>query len=127
MRPDPEFPAIGGDDPDPEGTVRARIARLTAAEYDPKLESDDLDDLVGIATIPDEAGRNPTDTDWVETYDINRAVQMGWEIKAARAAGDFRFEEDNQAFYREHVFSHCRDMAKRYNRRAVYVPVRTDV
>jgi len=105
-----------------EVEVRERIKRLCAAAYDPELDDGDVDILVRQAKMPDLYGRMPADVDWEATWDINYAVMTGWDIKGAKAAGDFRFEEDQQVFYREQVARHCQAMSKRYNRRAINVP-----
>lgn len=102
-----------------EQRFRARVRRLTAYDYEPKLTDADIDDLVEMSRRPDALGRLPSETGWIPTYDLAVAVSNGWETKAARAAGDFRFEEDNQVFYREQVADHCMKMAKRWNRRMV--------
>jgi hypothetical protein len=106
-----------------EDQIRRRIYRLTAADYDPQLTADDLDDMVQIARRADSAGREYGDEDWEPTYDVNAACYSGWMTKAARAAGDFRFEEDNQGFYREQVYRHCVQQAARFNRGVVAVPM----
>ena len=102
--------------------AKAQIARVCAATYDPQLDDEDLTHLVNTCKRYDVDGRAPDDAEWVPTFDLNYAYAQGWEIKAGRAAGDFRFEEDNQGFYREQVYRHCRQQADRYNRRAVQVP-----
>ena len=99
-----------------EAEARAEIERLTAHDYDPKLETTDIDTLVAIAA-----------TDDPEVWNTKRGIASGWETKAARAAGDFRFEEDNQSFYREQVYRACKEMAKRYSRDLVQVPLTTDM
>jgi hypothetical protein len=98
-----------------EAEARARIERLTAADYDPVLETADVDVLMEIAA-----------TDDPEVWNTYRALGAGWEIKAGRAAADFRFEEDNQSFYREQVYRACAERAKRYNRHLVTVPMITE-
>jgi hypothetical protein len=74
-----------------------------------------------LARRADADGILPSEDGWTPTYDLNVAVSQGWETKAARAAGDFRFEEDNQVFYREQIHAHCRAQADRWNRRLVVV------
>ena len=105
-------------------SCKTTITNLCAAEFDPKLADADLEWLVDESRIPDETGYSISDPLYEETFDAYYGVMRGWELKAARAAGDFRFEEDNQVFYREQVAQHCMNMAKRYNRRLKVV---TDV
>jgi hypothetical protein len=112
---------IGDDTGSAETKARNRIRRLCAADHEPILTDADVDDLVEMARRPDVNGVMPTEDGWIPTFDIFYAVSSGWDTKAANAAGDFRFEEDNQVFYREQVVAHCLAMAKRYNRRMVVV------
>jgi hypothetical protein len=104
-------------------TPKQQLSRLCAADYDPKLTSDELDVILESAQRPDAEGYVPGDIGYTVTYDMNAAIGSGWETKAGRAAADFRFEEDNQSFYREQVYRACAERAKRYNRRLVQVPM----
>ena len=106
-----------------EAVVRARIESLTAHDFDPVLNPADIDDLMVIAKRQDENGNNPDDPEWEPTWAVRAAVRQGWEIKAARASAGFRFEEDNQGFYREQVYRACREMADRYKSQMVAVEV----
>jgi len=98
-----------------EAQARARIEHLTAADYFPELTSDEVDGLMLVAA-----------TDDPEVWNTYRAIGAGWEIKAGKVAGDFRFEEDNQSFYREQVYRACAERAKRYNRHLVTVAMTTE-
>lgn len=105
-----------------ETEVRATIESLCAASFEPTLETTDLDMCVAATKINDADGNSPDDDAWTPTFYINRGVSKGWEIKAAKAASDFRFEEDNQSFYREQVYRACREQADRWNRQMIEVP-----
>lgn len=96
--------------------ARDRIARFTNATEYPELDADDLDELVMLARRSDADGVHFSDTDWTPTYDVYAAAALGWEIKAGKAAGDFRFAEDGQSFSREQVFEHCMQMAKTFRK-----------
>jgi len=106
-----------------ETEAKEVIGRLCAATYDPQLDNEDMDYLAEIARTPDINGTDVDDPAWIPTYNIKRAVAHGWETKAARAAGDFRFEDDSQSFYREQVYRACREQADRYSRDMVAVPM----
>lgn len=54
--------------------ARARISRLTAADREPTLDSDDLDQLVAGARRPDEDGNLP---DFYEAWTANMALAVG--------------------------------------------------
>ena len=70
-------------------------------------------------------------------YDIKSALDAlptppaPWEagrvltsaVPPGTAVLDFRFEEDNQSFYREHVYQHCRKQADRWGRGMIAVPI----
>lgn len=94
---------------------RERIERLTQASSYPELDDTDIDELLRLARRTDTDGVLPSESGWVATYDVNAAVSLGWEWKAGKAAGDFRFSTDGQAFNREQVFAHCMAMARRYS------------
>jgi len=111
-----------------ETEARERLGRLCAADHDPTLDTTDLNDCLTQAKRSDPMGRLPDEDGYEATWDMRYAASLGWELKAARAAGGFRFEEDTQVFYREQVFNHCEEMAKRYRRGASLVAlVNTEV
>lgn len=95
--------------------VRERIGRMVNADSYPELDDSDLDELLRLAQRPDTDGVIPSDSTWVPTYNLNAAAATGWEWKAAKASGDFRFSEDGQSFSREQVFEHCMRMARLYS------------
>lgn len=100
-----------------------RLKSMTQWDQDPVLDQDDIDDLLEQARVPDPAGVAIDDPAWDETLDLNYAASKGWELKAAKVANRFRFEEDNQVFHRNQIFDHCEAMAKRYGRGAIYARI----
>jgi len=72
----------------------------------------------GSATITDgdvvwvDAG-----SEWAPTWDLDYAAELGWEMKAGKAAGRFDFTTDGQTFRRGQVITHCNEMAARYRRK----------
>lgn len=100
-------------------TVKTRLARLCAATSEPVLEPEELDDLVAEAKRVDDAGRHPEDAAWVPTWDLHYAAALGWDLKAAKAAGSFDFETGGSAYRRSQVLRHCQEMARTHRRKVV--------
>jgi hypothetical protein len=102
-------------------TAKLRLQNMTAYDEDPVLADADLEGLLDDCRLTDSAGLLPDDPDWDPTWDLNFAASKGWDLKAGRVSGRFRFEEDNQVFHRNQIFDHCQAMSKRYGRGAVLV------
>lgn len=102
-----------------EPEARERIARLTAATYEPILEDADLDDLVALAKRPDADGNLPDADGWVATWDLNFAIAEGWAIKAGRASSDFTYSDDAGSYNRREVYDACVEREKHYRSRAL--------
>lgn len=102
-----------------EAEALERIARMTAATYEPVLEEGDLADLVELAKRSDRYGVLPDDDAWVPTWDLNYAAAEGWSIKAARASSDFTYSDDAGSYNRREVYDMCADREKHYRSRAL--------
>lgn len=102
-----------------EDEARERIARLTAATYEPILEEGDLDDLVALAKRPDVDGNLPSSSAWSPTWDLNYAIAEGWSIKAGRASSDFTYSDDAGSYNRREVYDACVEREKHYRSRAL--------
>lgn len=103
-----------------------RITIMTAAESDPVLSIDELDELVLMARRADRYGREISDADWIETYDLNAAAAEGWRWKAGKAASDVTFNTDGQGFSMSHLIAHCERMSRHYaGRTLTSIPVMT--
>ncbi len=62
---------------------------------------------------------------WAPTWDLDYAAELGWQMKAGRAAGRFDFTTDGQTFRRGQVITHCQQMAASFRRkRAGSAPIR---
>ena len=96
-------------------TALDRIRVLAAADYDPELNTIELESLLELyAQTEDEDGLPPSDEDWTPTYSrigLNRAVKAAFEVKAAKASGRFDFVTDGQTFNRSQVFKMLSMMA----------------
>lgn len=101
--------------------ARAALERRVASDMEPILTTVDLDELLSAARRPDRDGLLPSETGWTATYDLDAAAAAGWELKAARAAGNIDFGEDGQRFNESQVHAQCLEMAKLYRRGAASV------
>ena len=105
-------------------TARARLKSMVAADSASVLSADELSSLLSSVALMDSAGRVPTDTDWVPTYDLNRAAVEGWRWKAAKLIGAYDFQADGASYSRSQMLAHCEKMAAQYARGLVgSVPV----
>lgn len=95
-----------------------RLKRLCAAEVEPILSDSTVNQLLQDARIADSDGNLPGSTDWVETYDLYRAVAEGWSYKAAQVAADYTFAIDGQSFSRAQTFAHFREREAFFRKRS---------
>lgn len=70
--------------------------------------------LLDAYPMPDADGREPQDTDWVGTWDLNAAAAEGWRMKAGKVAGDFSFSADGSSYQKADVLAHCLEMEAKY-------------
>lgn len=90
--------------------ARTFLERATAAATKPALTSDEVMDLVVVASSLNDV----LETVYTGT-DLNRAAALGWQWKAGKVAGDFTTAlEGGMKFNREQVYAHCMDQAARY-------------
>lgn len=103
----------------------SRLRPMVAADVNPKLDSDELDELVVGARRDDAAGVAPDGAGWVETYDLNAAAAEGWRRKAGKVAPLYDFAIDNQRSEEGDVYTHCLSQAEHYARlQSSYVRLR---
>jgi len=89
-------------------------------DHDPKLQPDDVDQLLDMARGVDAEGRGPLEDEWDGAYGIRglyAALAEGWSIKAGLAADRFDFMTDGQRFQRSQVIDHCEAQADRWRRK----------
>lgn len=58
-----------------------------------------------------------TNTNWIETYDLNAAAAKVWGEKAAALTGEFDFRSDDQGFDRSQKFRQAKSMSLYYSAR----------
>lgn len=94
--------------------ARKYIERFTGWNYAPKLTEAEVDDLVLLARRPDAYGREPTDLNWVETYDVRAAAGIGWEWKLAKVVGGYDFTADGLTVSRSTMIDRIEREIERY-------------
>lgn len=89
-------------------------------DQEPYLDAAAVAELLRMARTVDASGLAPSDEDWTPTYSIQglyRAAAEGWDIKAAKASGNYDFTADGQTFRRSQVIDHCRAQAAIWRRK----------
>lgn len=110
-------------------TAWARLRAMTAADSAPTLAADELEALLAMSRLADSAGLAPSETDWVPTYDLNRAAAEGWRWKLGKLAGTaYDFTADGATFNRSQMVAHCKEMIAQYQRKlagsaVVFAPI----
>ena len=91
----------------------ARLRRLIAEPTTDNYSDADLEDAIERYPIDDIDGNEPTDSDWVASYDIYIAASSVWVEKAAAlaAAGTYDFTADDATFKRSQMIDHANQMA----------------
>jgi hypothetical protein len=105
-----------------EAQVRELIVRFTQADRQPTLSDAEIDELVQMSKRQDSSKRPPTDPAWEPTWNINAAVALGWEQKAARLATDFDIRSADQDLKRSQAYEMCLRQADRWKRRVTESP-----
>lgn len=87
---------------------------MVAADSEPTLEVDEVEDLLDLVKRADIHGLLPTDTDWIPTYDLNAAAAEGWRRKAGKVSGSNDFSVDGDSYSDSQQHAMCLEMAKSY-------------
>lgn len=98
--------------------VEAYITLHLQPSEDPILTNAELTAIVALASIADSEDRSPDDVDWEATYDVASAIAQGWEIKAAKVVGAYRFKDTGLELHRDQVHDHCLKQAALWRSRA---------
>jgi hypothetical protein len=78
--------------------ARDFLVLRTAADQEPVVTNANVETFLGQCKLADSAGRAPTDTAWVPTWDLNLAEAMIYERKAAMISQQVTFERDGSKF-----------------------------
>jgi hypothetical protein len=95
-------------------TALARLQRMVAYDVEPVLSVAECTDLLSMCKLLDSDGREPTDTNWEPTYDLNLGAAEGWRWKAGKAVSMYQFSADGGNYSRNQVLEHCVEMMKQY-------------
>lgn len=57
-------------------------------------------------------------SNYIPTYDLNRAAYEGWGMKAAKASSMISFTSDGATYHRDQYIENCEKMQRKYARNA---------
>lgn len=91
----------------------SRLRRLIAEPTPDNYSDADLEDVIERYPIDDSDGNEPSDSDWVATYDLFLSAAEVWTEKAATlvAAGAYDFTADDASFKRSQMYEQYTKMA----------------
>ena len=91
----------------------ARLRKLIAESTTNNYSDADLEDVIERYPIDDSDGNEPSDSDWVATYDLFTAAAECWTEKAAAlvAAGTYDFSADDASYKRSQMYDQYTKMA----------------
>lgn len=81
--------------------LRRMIAEPTASPYTDEI----LSETIELYPVMDADGFDPTDDEWVATYDLHAAAAELWEAKAAGLADHYDFSADDARFNRSQAYT----------------------
>lgn len=82
-----------------------------------------LADYIAIRWQHDDMGRDPVDSSWTATYDLNGAAADLWAEKLAELDGKFDFSADDGSFSRSQLVENAMKMCKHYKARSAPRPL----
>lgn len=97
--------------------ARTRLELAAATRQDPALDAAAVSSILDRARRADTTGRAPSDTGWVETYDVLAAAIEAWETKAGLAACRTDVEAAGVKSARSQIQQNCLQMAAMLRRR----------
>lgn len=91
----------------------ARLRKLIAEPTTDNYSDEDLETVIERYPIDDSEGNEPTDSDWVASYDVFLSAAEIWTEKAATltAAGAYDFTADDGTFKRSQMYDQYMKMA----------------
>jgi hypothetical protein len=86
------------------------VAEPTATTY-----SDvSLREYIERFSLMDSDGNDPTEIDWIPTYDLNAAAAEIWQEKAGMLAANYDVTVDTSTFNRSQAYENAQKMARHY-------------
>lgn len=98
----------------------ARVTLKSDASSEPEVTQNEVTQLALASRTADAAGLLPSEDDYEETYDINRAVAQVYDLKATRTAGKFDLTVDNQALARSQQHAHFVQQAQLWRSKVAF-------
>lgn len=112
----------------PGTMVQQELAMHLQPTLEPTLTQDEMDLILYKNRIMDINGITPDLEGWIPTYDMVAAVIMGWQVKAAKVAGNYQFADETLELHREQVIANCLKMAQEWSKRCIRaVPIKNDL
>lgn len=92
-----------------------KLKRMTAWLSTPTLSGDELQGLLDDYAVIDSEGIDPTDEDWIPTYNLRAAARQGWVLKMGKAADLISTDLDGDRMSADQIFEHCERMVRKYS------------
>ena len=99
--------------------ARDFLVLRTAADLEPVVTNANVETFLNECKLADSAGRAPTDTAWVPTWDLDLAEAMIYERKAAMIGQQVTFSRDGSKFDLTDRVQGYKDMAMKARRRRI--------
>ena len=93
--------------------IRRMISEPTEATY----TDEDIESLIDEYPVIDKDGKDPDETNWIPTYDLNAVAGDIWAEKASAISANFDFTADGATFNRSQVAKQYMDQARYYRSR----------
>lgn len=92
-----------------------KLSRMVDSCGEPKLSTEEVEDLLYQFRVADADGVLPGEADYVLTYSLRAAAREGWKLKAAKAAELQSTDLDGDRMSANQIFEHCERMVRRYS------------
>lgn len=99
--------------------ARDFLVLRTSADLEPVVTNANVETFLNECKLADSAGRAPTDTDWVPTWDLDLAEAMIYERKAAMIAQQTTFSRDGSKFDLTDRVNGYKERAEKARRRRI--------
>ena len=93
------------------------IKLITNAPEWPAVEDSEIESLLLMNQIKDQAGNSPGDPDWVESYWVARVCQEVYELKLSRATNAVDTSTSSGSFSQSQVSANLSRQARRWRSR----------
>jgi hypothetical protein len=94
-----------------------KVRAMTAEKNSDTYSDAEIKVFIEAHPLPDLYGLDPTNDDWMATYDLNAAAADIWEEKAGKVASDFDFDADGGSYSRSQVYEQMMQQARHFRAR----------